>query len=425
MNRKRQWAQIVFLAGVLAISTVAQPVSTKRIDAVRQKALLNKEVLENADFEVIDAFWADALAELFILDDFSEIVTTRSQIFACRGGAEPSQYSAGFIRAAQKHLTAAFDDVQNWETDKRKTWMERNLIVLTAQLQSPELLELGMRMIGHENGTVRYWAVKALTNPGVVRQLNADASLLAEPAARIARQLETTAEKETHPEILSLIAAFAGQVNGPQAKQLLTKIVDLRTSVYENWTVKYELMDAKLLRSLGSEILSPVSQPNKAANSHRFAQLYSYTMQRFILGENILSDASKQQLASVLVEVEQSVLDKLLGRPQSTIKKAVEKILTRKTVEQKDYSALEAEHDSLLGTAARKGDLPAALNFDYGKNPDGSALTAPKKLGPPPPAQPKTETTESEAKAAEPEAEAPESETEADEPETEAAETSG
>jgi hypothetical protein len=184
-------------------------------------------------------------------------------------------------------------------------------------------------------------------------------------------------------------------------------------------------MDAKLLRSLGREILSPVSQPNKAANSHRFAQLYSYAMQRFILGENILSDASKQQLASVLVEVEQSVLDKLLGRPQSTIKKAVEKILTRKTVEQTDYSALQAEHDSLLGTVARKGDLPAALNFDYGKNPDDSALTAPKKLGPPPPAQPKTETTESEAKAPEPEAETPESETEADEPETEAAGTSG
>jgi hypothetical protein len=382
-------------------------------------------VLENADFEIINAFWADALAELLILDNFSEIVATRSQIFACRGNPEPSQYSAGFITSAQKHLTAAFDDVQNWETDKRKTWIERNLIILTAQLQSPELLELGMRMIGHENGTVRYWAVKTLTNLSVIRQLNTDASLDTEPADKIIRQLETTTEKETHPEILSLIAAFAGQVNGPQAKQLLTKIVDLRTIAYENRTVKYELMDAKLLRSLGREILSLVSQPNKAANSRRFAQLYSYAMQRFILGENILSDASKQQLASVLVEVEQSVLDKLLGRPQSTIKKAVEKILTRKTVEQTDYSALEAEHDSLLGTAARKGDLPAALNFDYGKNPDGSALTAPKKLGPPPAPQPETETTESEAKAAEPEAEAPVSETEADEPVTEAAGTSG
>lgn len=415
MNRKRQWTQVVFLTGVLALNTIAEPVSTKRIDAVCQKALLNKEVLENSDFEVIDTFWAEALAELLILDDSSEIVDIRSQIFARRGGAEPSQYSAGFIRAAQKHLTAAFDDVQNWETDKRKTWIERNLIILTAQLESPELLELGMRTIRHENGTVRYWAVKALTNPGIVRQLNADASLDTEPAARIARQLEATAEKETHPEILSLIAAFAGQVNGTHAKQLLTKIVDLRTSAYENWTVKYELMDAKLLRSLGNEILSQASRQNKAAESRRFAQLYSYAMQRFILGANVLSDVSKQQLASVLVEVEQSVLDRLLGRPQSTIKKTVEKILTRRTDDPKDYSALEQEHDSLLGSTARKGELPAALNFDYGKNPDGSALTAPKKLGPPPPAQPKTEATESEADVAEPEAKTPESETEATE----------
>lgn len=417
MNRKRQWT-IVVLTSVLALSTVAEAVSTKRIDTVRQKALLNKEILENADFEVIDDFWADALAELLILDDFSEIVNIRSQIFARRGPAEPGQYSVGFITSGQKHLTAAFDEVQNWETDQRKTWIERNLIILTAQLESAELLELGMRMIGHQNGTVRYWAVKALTNQGIVRQLNSDATLDTEPAARIGRQLETTAEKETYPEILSLIAAFAGQVNGTHAKQLLTKIVDLRTSAYENWTVKYELMDAKLLRSLGREILSPISQPNKAANSRRFAQLYSYAMQRFILGENVLSDVSKQQLASVLVEVEQSVLDRLLGRPQSSIKKAVEKILTKRTVGQKDYSALETEHDSLLGTAARQGELPAALNFDYGKDSNDSALTAPKKLGPPPPVQPKTEATESKADVAEPEAEATE-------PETEAAETSG
>jgi len=417
MNRKRQWT-IVVLTGVLALGTVAESVSTKRIDTVRKKALLNKEILEDADFEVIDAFWADALAEILMLDDFSEIVNIRSQIFARRGPAEPSQYSVGFITSGQKHLTAAFDEVQNWETDQRKAWIERNLIILTAQLESAELLELGMRMIGHQNGTVRYWAVKALTNQGIIRQLNSEASSDTELSTRIARQLETTAEKETHPEILSLIAAFAGQVNGTHAKQLLTKIVDLRTSAYENWTVKYELMDAKLLRLLGNEILSQASQPNKAANSRRFAQLYSYAMQRFILGANVLSDVSKQQLASVLVEVEQSVLDRLLGRSQYSIRTVVEKILTRKTGEQKNYSTLEAEHDSLLGTAARKGDLPAALNFDYGKNPDGSAVTAPKKLGPPPPVQPKTEATEPKADVAEPEAEATE-------PETEAAETSG
>lgn len=315
--------------------------------------------------------------------------------------------------------------MQNWKADQRKTWIERNLIILTAQLESPELLELGMRMTGHENGTVRYWAVKALTNSGIVRQLNSPDFSDSELAARIIGQLETTANKETHPEIISLIAGFAGQVNGPPAKQLLTNIVDLRTTAYENWTVKYELMDAKLLRSLGNEILSQVSQQNKAVISRKFAQLYSYAMQRYILGADILSNTSKEQLVSVLVEVEQSVLDRLMGRRQSTIIKAVEKILTRRTDDQIDYSALQAEHDSLLGSSARKGDLPTALNFDYGKNPDGTAKTSPKKLGPPPEAQPETEATEAADETAEPEPEAAEPEPEATEAEAEAAETGG
>lgn len=423
MNGKRPWTGVLVLISVLVLCASAEAVSTKRIDAVRQKALLNKEVLENTDFEEIDAFWEEALAELLFVENLSEIVSIRSQIFACRGNPEPSQYSVGFITSGQKHLTSAFDEVQNWEADQRKTWIERNLIILTAQLESPELLELGMRMTGHENGTVRYWAVKALTNFGIVRQLNSQDFSDTELAARIISQLETTANKETHPEIISLIATFAGQVNGPLAKQLLTNIVDLRTSAYENWTVKYELMDAKLLRSLGNEILSQASQQNKAVISRKFAQLYSYAMQRCILGEGILNDASKQQLASVLVEVEQSVLDRLLGRPQSTIRKAVEKILTRRTDDQKDYSALQAEHDSLLGAAARKGELPAVLNFDYGKNPDGTAKTSPKELGPPPEAQPEPESTEAADETAVPEPEAAESQSEATESEIEATES--
>jgi hypothetical protein len=417
MNRNMQWTRILAITIVLSLTASAKAVMTKQIDLVVQKTLLNNELLESTDFEVIDAFWGEALYELLFAEDFSEIVSIRNQIFVRRGGTEPSQYSVVFITSAQKHLKTAFDKIESWETSRRKAWIERNLIILTAQLESPKLLELGLRMIGHRDGTVRYWAVKTVTNPGVIGQLNSETSPDAELSTRIIRQLETTAMNETHPEILSLIAAFAGQVNGPPAKELLIRIVDLRTRAYEEWTVKYELMDAKLLRSIGNEILSPASEQSRPALCCKFAQLYSYVMQRYILGEGILSEITKQQLASVLVEVEQSVLDRLLGRPQSTIKKAVEKILTSRTAEQKDYSALQQEHDSLLGSTARKGDLAAALNFDYGKNPDGTAITSPKKLGPPPEPQPETETTEPADETAEPEPEATE-------PEAEAAETS-
>ncbi|HIJ67483.1 MAG TPA: hypothetical protein HPP51_04280 [Planctomycetes bacterium] len=382
MTRKKRCV-IVFLAGIFSLSTVAGAVSTREIDAVRQKALLNKEVLESADLAVIDAFWEEALTEMLYEVNLSNIVSVRSQIFARRGNPEPSQYSEAFIDSGKKHLTAAFDELQKWQSDERKVLVEQNLIILAAQLESSKLLELGMRLIGHENSTVRYWAVKAVTNQSVVRQLNSDTSLLKEPAARIIEQLEVAVEKETNPEILSLIATFAGRVNGAEAKELLTKIVDLRTIAYENWTVKYELMDAKLLVLLGNEILSQSSKQAKSELGRKFAQLYSYAMQRYILGENILSEVCQQQLASVLIEVEQSVLDRLLGRPQSSIRKAVERILIGRTDEPKDYTALQAEHDALLGSSAGKGELGAALNFDYGKDPDGSAITSPKKLAPP------------------------------------------
>ena len=408
MIQKRRWAATALLVAVLAINPAFGVVSTREIDAVRQKALVDNDVLEDSDFEVIDAFWAAAIEELFISEDFSEIVNIRTEIFTRRGGPEPTQYSVSFISSAKKHLKSAFEEVQKWDADRRKTLIERNLMILTAQLENADLLELGMQMLWHENGIVRYWAVKSVTNSSIVGQLNAELSSDAELATRIATRLDTVAEKETYPEILDLIAGFAEQVNVPRAKQLLLKIVDLRTKAYENWTVKYERMDAELLRFLGNEILSETSEQDKAVISLKFAQLYSYVMQRYILGANTLSNVSKQQLASVLVEVEQSVLDRLLGRPQSTIKKAVEKILTKKTPEQKDYSTLEREHDSLFGTPTRAGQLAAALNFDYGKNPDDSPGTAPKKLGPPPEEQPETEAAESQSEATEPEAEAAE-----------------
>lgn len=82
MNGKRQWTGVLVLISVLALNVSAEAVSTKRIDAVRQKALLNKEMLENADFEVIDAFWEEALAELLFAENPSKIVVIRSQIFA-------------------------------------------------------------------------------------------------------------------------------------------------------------------------------------------------------------------------------------------------------------------------------------------------------------------------------------------------------
>ena len=99
-------------------------------------------------------------------------------------------------------------------------------------------------------------------------------------------------------------------------------------------------------------------------------------MQRYIKGRDVLPQANKHYLTSVLVDVEDKCIGRLLRR-QSTIKKAVE---------QADYAAVQQEYDKLFGDGARQGQLAEQLKFDYGTNPDGSKRVAPLTLpGPPKP----------------------------------------
>jgi hypothetical protein len=62
-------------------------------------------------------------------------------------------------------------------------------------------------------------------------------------------------------------------------------------------------------------------------------------------------------LASVIAEVENKCLGKLLGTPQATLTLALQ---------QNDLDALRAEHDKLLGGGGQAGTLVAKFNFSYG-----------------------------------------------------------
>jgi hypothetical protein len=70
-------------------------------------------------------------------------------------------------------------------------------------------------------------------------------------------------------------------------------------------------------------------------------------MQRYIKGRDVLPEANKHYLTSVLVDVEDKCIGRLLRRPQSTIKKAVE---------QADYSAVQQEYDKLFGSPDKARD---------------------------------------------------------------------
>ena len=109
--------------------------------------------------------------------------------------------------------------------------------------------------------------------------------------------------------------------------------------------------------------------------TRKLAQLYSYVMHRYIIGKNLLNQTQKQNLASVMVNIEKNMIGKLLEKPQTSIKRAIEK---------RSIASLKREHDTLLGTSSLTGELARKIEFDYGKNPTGRAINAPMTLPNPP-----------------------------------------
>jgi len=113
---------------------------------------------------------------------------------------------------------------------------------------------------------------------------------------------------------------------------------------------------------------------DKMTFGRRYGQLLSYVFQRYIKGDDQLSDSQQSQLVSVLVETEKSSLAKLVGK-SSDIKKAVES---------GDPNSLLNEYNKLFGDSAKPGQLSTELKFDYGKAADDSALKTPLPLADPP-----------------------------------------
>ena len=86
-------------------------------------------------------------------------------------------------------------------------------------------------------------------------------------------------------------------------------------------------------------------------------------------------------LISVLVEIEEKSISRLLGEPQLAVRRAIER---------DSMAAVLEEHNGLLGDETTPGRLPARLGFDYGTAADGTKLTSPIPL-PDPPQKPAVE----------------------------------
>ena len=355
---------------ILVPNSVSEAVNTADIDRVRNKGVLGSE-----DLRIIDDFVAEAVSELVQTKDFTFVARVRSVILSRNSSSKESaesQYAAQFSESVYKYLSSGLAEALNLTGDDLRAMVVVNLLILADSLENVRLAELAVGLLSDENTLIRYWAVHCVTNPAIIKQLNSEKAANSALASKIAEQLKGLVDKSS-PEEIALMAEFAGGVDIPQGEDLLLQIADMRMSRYKDWTVEYELLDATILKLLYNKMSSTESDSSGLAR--RFGQLYSYAIQRYVKGRDYLFASEKQQTASVLVEIEQSCIGKILGMPQSVIRKAVE---------QDNYPALLQEHSRLLGDETRAGQLGLKLNFDYGSDSDGNKRIAPLALPEPP-----------------------------------------
>ena len=374
---KIKWAFLTILAAfsVLAINSNAVAVNTRDIDNV-----LKKGVIDDQDKKIIDDFLSQAVVELIKTKDFTSIAQLRTVILSRR--SSQSQFAQQFSESAYKHIQAGFEQAQTLKLEERKTNVIISLLILIDGMEDLRLSDLAMAILKDRNMVIRYWAVHCLTNPAITQQLNSAATSNPQLATTIAEQLKEVVGT-SKPEIIVHIARFAANVNIPEGEELLLQVADERIKRYADWTVKHEFYDIIILKLLETKIPLPSQDPaapapttslSKPAIAQRFAQLYSYVIQRHIKGKDILNETQKQHLASVLIEIEDKCISRLMGGTQATTR------TIRRAIERDNIEALSDEHDKLLGDETTAGQLPSKLGFDYSTTPNGPKRTAPIPL---------------------------------------------
>ena len=367
MKANKQNAKIlVFACFSLVFAVTLNAVDTKKITAVR-----NKDVLEDPDLRAIDEFVEDAIREILEAKDFTNISAVRDALVKNSSSNRPGpdkQYRPQFRKSVLTHITEAFKTAQDFPADRRFL-VSVNLLMIIENLRDVQLSTLALDRLNDSNAAVRYWAMKCFSSPEVIKLLNEDPGQSV-VVSRIINRLDKLIGN-SDDAMLVLIANFASELKADEATKLLVTIADQRLRQYENWQVKNELTDITVLKALCNKIISKQDVPQTAP---RFSQLYSYIIQRYIKGNNL--DDHRQKLISAMVEVEDLYIRRLLGVKQTMLREALEK-----KDRNEQLKALEAEHNSLLGSATSEGKLPVKWQFTY-RCSEGKESTAPCSLPP-------------------------------------------
>lgn len=362
---KLKWLFFAVLSAflVLVMESGSEAVDTRRIDAV-----LRKGVLDSQDLRIIDDFISEAVQELVQTRDLTDIAQNRTVILSRQ--SNQGQYAQQFSESAHRHISSGLQEASRLTPEERRVVITVNLLILIDGLEDPRLADLAVSSLTDKSTVVRYWAVHCLTSPGIIKKLNSGEESDLKLASNIAMVLSKLVES-SRPEIIALMTRFAADVKIPQTEELLLQIANMRIKRYADWKVEFEPLDDIVLKSLCSKISFTGQSDTAVARS--FSQLYSYVLQRYVKSRELLSDTQKGQLASVITEIEDKCISKLLGKVQTGMKRAIES---------DDTMALLREHALLLGNEMTAGQLPLKLRFEYSST--GGSRTAPVPLPEPP-----------------------------------------
>ena len=368
MNQKTAVLVSLVTLYVLSINPAGlAEVDPRPIDAVR-----NKTVLEPADLQVIDDFVAAAVKDIMRTKDFSQVSKARAVLIGKRG-PQP-QFAQQFSESCRKQIAAGLEQAAANLPSDRKFKVMVNLLITADALQDPAMADLGLKYLGGADAVIQYWAVRLVTNSAAVEKLKQGnwpvGGQIVNGLLQLARP-SSTKQGDCPEVVLAPIAEFAAKVGTAEGQALLAEVTDARISQQVRGQVQDCHVDTVILKLLYGQISDPANASKKASLAGRFAQLYSYVIQRLAKAGTTFNEAQREQWASVVVEVEDKCVAPVLEGYQTPLRKAIEK---------GDLAGLQAEHDRLLGSSTAQGQLVAKWQFDYGTGADGKPQTWPKEL---------------------------------------------
>ncbi len=365
---------------MLFSAVVSSAIPTEEITAIRERSLGGDGSVSASDKAVIDKFMRSAIDAMFLNDDPEQVTAIRQQIRRQKGDKDLSMYASAYLDIARNALKTAYEALDSVDPSK-KTQITRNLVILTAELNSLLLADFGISQLQNEDVITRYWAVKCIANTvstsgdaardnSIVGQLNGEYNI-PETATKIYDAVLAMAKQDNAPEIQSLLINFAGAWKDDRSAAILTELARQRISVYQNWSVRNAWVEVPMLKALAGKYQQRQLQAEKGQMAQLFAELYADMMQRWMMGKDVLSPVEKAELIAAIVEVDVNVLP-ILGLAGGQLKTVLER-----------NGDLQRWFDDQFGTTAKQGELATKLKFTYSSE-NGNSPSAPPKLGPAP-----------------------------------------